>query len=160
MTQYELLFELDCAAEDVGSFLYADARGTARRLALGSLIDLVASAFDVSGTREPIAFELDVEALPDETTLASLRLQLSPTNGLFVVDFATLGHRSSYRRILVGQCHREVGWPSWLSDLDDPGDRARDVEPFDWPASFAVIESVRATGRGLVLRFALSDVAR
>ncbi|HEX4355340.1 MAG TPA: condensation domain-containing protein, partial [Polyangiales bacterium] len=85
---------------------------------------------------------------------------MSPTNGLFVIDFATHSHHDGYKRILFGQRHRELEWPSWLSDLDRPTELEREVESFDGPASFAVFESVRAAGRDLALRFALSDGAR
>ncbi|HEY2734543.1 MAG TPA: hypothetical protein VGI70_11195, partial [Polyangiales bacterium] len=160
MTQYELLFELDCAAEDVGPFLYGNEGGSPRRLALGSLIDLVTSAFDLSGAREAIEFDLDVEALPDETMLARLRLQLSPASGLFVVDFATFDPRNGHKRILSGQRHDEIARPDWLSDREIQNEVELPVDAFAWPAAFAVIERAHQIGRGASLRFALADAAQ
>ena len=113
MTQDALLLDLDCSADDAGQFLYEDdARSTeARRLALGTVLDLVASAFNMSATPEPIAFDVHVGTLP-VGLLNGLRLELNPiTSGAFAVHVATRDRPDDYQTWLPHPASAFRRWP-------------------------------------------------
>jgi amino acid adenylation domain-containing protein len=171
MTQPEFLLDLDCSTDDLGHFLYEDDPIEQHRLALGTLLDLVASAFDMSGTRAAIAFDARFAQLPAEP-LGSLRLALDPASGEFAVQVAARDRPNGYESAASGHRLALPEWPDGTlaaafaplgeSDADAAyAELSRSLHAqLGLSAAFGDVRALQPLARGVSIELALTPGAR
>jgi amino acid adenylation domain-containing protein len=159
----DVVLELDCSLHGFEQLLFENYDvDLPRRLSLGALTDLIASAFAMPETPRPVAFDVYAGELPTAAALHSLRLELNRAPGRFTISYASPDQPRVWRPCVSGASTTlpAAGASPAMLDAGAPVDGSATEAWRKHVGSHGMFRAVHRTDRGLTLRFAVTPELR